>query len=71
MNVPTIRFPAADELAPQLAEDLVAALVGPDAAAVHAAELSENPIARAWNPTAGRCAPVSSTDPVRSKIAAR
>ena len=33
--------------------------------------LSEKPIACAMNPTAGRCAPVSSTDPVRSKMAAR
>src|SRR5215510_15162337 len=33
--------------------------------------LSEKPIACAMNPTAGRCTPVSSTDPVRSKIAAR
>src|SRR5262245_8834294 len=35
------------------------------------ARLSEKPIACALNPTAGRCDPVSSTDPVSSKMAAR
>ena len=33
--------------------------------------MSEKPIACALNPTAGRCAPVSSIDPVSSKMAAR
>ena len=35
------------------------------------ARLSEKPIACALKPTAGRCAPVSNSDPVSSKTAAR
>ena len=71
MNVPTIWLPAADELAPQLAVNHVAALVGPDAAALHACAAVGEADRLRPEPDRRPLRPVSSIDPVSSKMAAR